>query len=243
MSAFEIPVHKIGACTAGSDLSAKQFYAVDISGDEAVDIVATAGVGGLGILQNKPASGVSAEVQILGVSKAILGGTVVAGDKLTTDANGKLVKAYGADRVLATAIVGGVSGDIISVELTLGKPFAQHGPAVIGFKLTLASVADGTVAKWTPGFAGRIKKAFFVTDVPVTTGSKLSTLTPKIATVAPTGGVVALTSATCTPISAEVDGTTITAGNTFGATDEITIVASSTTTFVEGSGTLFLVLA
>jgi hypothetical protein len=241
--AIELPVHRLGVCTAGSSLTAKQFYLVDVTDDFEADLVAVAGQGGIGVLQNAPDADEPADVMILGVSKVKVGGTIEAGQPFTSDATGKAVAGHGADRMVGRLLEAAVSGDIASAELLPGGGFCEHAPSVVAFKLTLASVADGIVARMTPGFAGRIKKAFFVTDAPVTTGSKLSTLTPKIAGTATTGGVVALTSLNCTPQGAEVDGTAITALNLFGATDEITLVASSTTTFVEGSGTLFLVLA
>jgi hypothetical protein len=62
-----------------------------------------------------------------GGAKGLLGGTVVAGDELGLDNNGALIKVATAnDRRIAIAMEGGVSGDIIAVEVCLGKsPEAQ----------------------------------------------------------------------------------------------------------------------
>jgi hypothetical protein len=79
---------------------------------------------------------------------------------------------------------------------------------------------------------------FFVTGVPVTTGSKLATLTPYIGTTALTGGVLALTSALCTPAGAVVQASAITGKNAGEATDTITLTWSAVTTFIEGSGSI-----
>lgn len=107
----------------------------------------------------------------------------------------------------------------------------------------LADVANsGVLARFTPGFAGRIKASAFQVTTPVTTAAKAATLTPKIAGTSVTGGTVALTSANCTPAGANVAGAAITAANSFTAAQEITVVASSVTTFVEGAGVIVLTL-
>jgi hypothetical protein len=76
----------------------------------------------------------------------------------------------------------------------------------------------------------------------VTTGSKASTLTPKINGTATTGGGVALTSAAATPAGTKIAGTTVTGANEFDSDDELTIVGSSTTAFAEGDGWINLYL-
>lgn len=56
-----------------------------------------------------------------GIPEVALGGTVAAGDPLTSDASGKAVKAAAAgDRVLGFALVSGASGDIIPYQYSLG---------------------------------------------------------------------------------------------------------------------------
>lgn len=118
---------------------------------------------------------------------------------------------------------------------------ANIGVMLIGFKLNLASVtAADIIAAVKFGFKFKIRRVFFLADTPVTTGAKAATLTPKIGTTALTGGVVALTSANCTPMGAQVAGSAVTAANTGSATDTITVTASAVTAFSEGSGTLYL---
>lgn len=76
---------------------------------------------------------------------------------------------------------------------------------------------------------------FFVTKV-VSTAAKAATLNLEIGTTDLTGGVIALTSANCTPLGAKVAGTSITANNTGSATDAISLEASGVTAFAEGDG-------
>lgn len=105
----------------------------------------------------------------------------------------------------------------------------------------MSAIANaGVLARFTPGFAGRIKSIQFQVTTAVTTAAKAATLTPAIAGTSVTGGACALTSANCTPIGANVAGSAITALNTFTAAQEITVVASSVTAFLEGAGAIIL---
>lgn len=133
-------------------------------------------------------------------------------------------------------------GTTCDVRFFSPEEYLAHSRAgAWSFQIDLASVADGdVVTAFEPGFAGRITDAQFVVNVPVTTGSKLSTLNVEIDTTNLTGGTIALTSANCTPIGAIIDAAAITAGNAFTASNTISVEASSTTAFAEGSGTLVI---
>lgn len=246
--AFEQPISgaDLGVLLSTNDLSAKQFYVVkiDTAHDDQVVLCNTAGEAAFGILQNTPTAGTVAQVRPDGVSKGVYGGTVTRGDKLTVNASGQLVTAHGSDRVIALAIESGSSSDIHAVKLVVGAPFADHAPMYLEFVIDLASITGNNevVADFTPGFAGRISAEDFIVDVPVTTGGKLATLTCAISETAPTGAGVALTSALATPMGAKIQGGTITALNTFGATDTISVDASGVTAFSEGKGTYRLLL-
>lgn len=100
--------------------------------------------------------------------------------------------------------------------------------------------AADILSLYVPGYKFKILAMDFVTDKPATTGSKAATLTPKISTVAVTGGVVALTSALCTPAGALVAGSAVTAANTGSAAASISITGSAVTAFVEGNGWVLL---
>jgi hypothetical protein len=107
------------------------------------------------------------------------------------------------------------------------------------FPINLASVADGDViTSFKPMMKGKIVHMSFTVNVPVTTASKLSTLNAEIGTTNLTGVTIALTSANCTPMGATIHAAAITGNNTVTEDDLISIEASSTTAFAEGSGTL-----
>ena len=109
--------------------------------------------------------------------------------------------------------------------------------------ILMSTIADGDlVTTITPGFAGKIKKVYWVQDAPVTTAAKASTLNLEIGTTNLTGGAVSLTSAACTPKGKVIAGTAVTAANVFKADDTISVEAASTTAFIEGSGSLYAVI-
>jgi hypothetical protein len=133
-----------------------------------------------------------------------------------------------------------VSSGVAIVAFDANEP---EEVTIVSIPITLAKLADGDiVTTYTPGFNGRIKGLDFIVHDPVTTGSKASTLNAEIGTTNLTGGTVALTSANCTPLGKVVAGAAITAGAGFTKTDTISIEASSTTTFIEGTGVLVIKL-
>jgi hypothetical protein len=109
---------------AAADLSAKQFYAVAIDSAGKVN-VAGAGVPVAGVLTNKPTSGQEASVAILGISKAVAGGTIAAGALVEANASGQfitisaLVQASGAAGMACGICLTPttVSGDIFTLLL------------------------------------------------------------------------------------------------------------------------------
>lgn len=140
-------------------------------------------------------------------------------------------------------IVTGVDSGGVYVLLGAVLRTALYPPefSISFFVPSLAAVANsGVLARFTPGFMGRLRSASFNVATAVTTASKLATLTPAIAGTSTTGGAVALTSANLATIGASVAGSAITALNTFTAAQEITVVASSVTAFVEGAGAIVL---
>jgi hypothetical protein len=154
-----------------------------------------------------------------------------------TDGNGTRLRA---------GKVFGVESD--GVWVTMSPVFApqptsdSYPETVISIPVTLASIATGAIAKFTPGFAGRIKSLTYVPSVPSSTAAKAATITPEIASTPLTGGVLALTTANTNTLATNVAGTAVTALNTFTAAQEIELVASAVTTFVEGSGSIQIVL-
>lgn len=79
----------------------------------------------IGVALYNAAAGQTATVQIAGVARVKLGGTVTAGDPITSDASGQGVTAApvaGVNAyVVGFALESGVSGDLIDVTVTPGR--------------------------------------------------------------------------------------------------------------------------
>lgn len=239
--AYEIPLMVVSR-PAAADLSAKQYYAVKVDSNGEI-VLAGASDSPAGILQNEPASGRTASVMAYGISRAVYGGNVTAGNRVRADANGKIVESGADEPVLGIAMESGATDEIHAVLLAqAGGPGASR--FVWSHHINLADIsADGdVVTEWTPGFAGTIEKVSWIQGTPVTTGSKAADLNLEIDTTDLTGGVVNLTSAACTPLGAVIDGSEVTDDNVFGASDAISVEAANVTAFVEGDGMLVVVI-
>ena len=120
---------------------------------------------------------------------------------------------------------------------------AGVGVSQLSFYINLATLTDADqVTTYVPGYKFKILAVDFVTHIPVTTGSKASSINLEIGTTNLTGGVVALTSANCTPRGALVNGSAVTASNTGSAAATLSVEAASTTAFAEGSGWLLVTI-
>lgn len=99
---------------AASDQSANQYRFVELNSSGQVSACNAAGELAIGILQNKPSAlGQAAEVAIVGsVSKCVLGATVAAGAKVTTDNAGRAVTAVSTNHVHGICIKGGAINEI-----------------------------------------------------------------------------------------------------------------------------------
>lgn len=233
--AFEKPVMHHGQ-PAAADYSAKQYFAMKY-GASTSSLCSVIGERVDGVLQNEPTAGQACKIMTHGFTKVSCGGTVAVGDPVMTDAAGEFIKCTVGNYYAGFMTQAGVDGDVKTMKICPGFLSA----VVYQFFIDMTLIADGDlVTTFTPGFAGAIEKTFWVQENPVTTASKASTLNFEIGTTNLTGGVISLTSAACTPLGAVVAGTAVTANNTFGRTDTISVEASSTTTFIEGSGTIFI---
>ncbi len=112
MSAYEESMKRVTGL-AGADLSASQYCFVKINSSKQLALCGS-GDYAYGILQDKPsAAGRAAEVCIGGTSKVLFGGTVVAGQPVVSDANGKAVAAGSGDAYsLGIAVEGGANGEL-----------------------------------------------------------------------------------------------------------------------------------
>ena len=121
--AVEIPVFNLGFMEAAADLSAKQFYCVEVTADKTINLNNAAGENSLGILQNKPAAaGEVADVMCIGVSKLVAGtGDLTAGAVWEAAADGRGIAATTGKVGMGTVLIGATVGLLATV--TVG--FAQ----------------------------------------------------------------------------------------------------------------------
>ena len=169
----------------------------------------------------------------------LAGAETVTGAKTFTNAGSPKIN-NSADTFAATLKSNATAPRTITLPDATGEPMLN---LILSIPCVLkAHTTTSIAARFTPGFAGTITGISFSVTDPVTTGAKLGTFTPAIAAVSTTGGAVALTSANCTPVGAAVAGSAITAANTFTAAQEVTIVASAVTAFIEGQGVFYVTL-
>ncbi len=205
--------------TAAADLSAKRHRAVKLTGARTVNVCG-AGDRAFGILNNAPASGERADVQIYDQTKWEAGAAFGAGVDLTPDANGKAVAAGPGDFVTAVSVeASGGDGQIVSVELR-GSPAASATPTYLALDIADGS-ADATYYLVAP-HAGNVTKLRSVIDGAV--GTADITITPNIGATPITNG--ALTIATAGSAAGDVDVATPTAANTVTAGQAINLVVA-----------------
>ena len=117
--AIEIAGEDIGFMTAAADLSAKQYFIVDVSADKAVNLASSAGQAVLGVLQNDPVSGATALVRTSGVSKVEVGtGGLAAGDLVQANANGEAIAAASGDYTVGMCLIGAAAGELATIKVT-----------------------------------------------------------------------------------------------------------------------------
>lgn len=112
---YEIPILNV-TLVAGEDLSDSQYYAVKLNSSGQV-VLASTGEKITGIIQDDPESGIAGLVMTHGISKAVLGDTVTAGEYLAVDSAGRLVPATGEANVVAQAYESGAVSEQRTVML------------------------------------------------------------------------------------------------------------------------------
>lgn len=111
---------------AGADLSGLQYYLVKMSGDDTVNITATANEACAGILQNKPAaSGRHAEVCFLGVSKVRVDGACSYGDRLSVADSGFATVADSGLGTIGLVVHGCASGMIATAAINCANAVSE----------------------------------------------------------------------------------------------------------------------
>lgn len=121
--AVELEIFDIGILKAYADKSAYLHHFMQMTTTDFTFTLCGAGIAPLGILQNKPAAaGRAGQIRRVGISKLILGGTVVAGSYIKSDANGHGVVAdTNNDNYGAMCLEGGDAADTVTVLMEFGE--------------------------------------------------------------------------------------------------------------------------
>lgn len=107
--------------TAGEDLSAKQYYIVQLDASGNIEVGEGATDLLVGVLQNKPESGEAALYRFLGTSKVVASAAIAIGAWVTSTAAGKAVTTTtDGDITIGRALeAASADGDIIEVQLSI----------------------------------------------------------------------------------------------------------------------------
>lgn len=114
MTAFEIPGQRI-PLVADVDLTGKRYKALIVNAAGNV-VLAGANAVSCGACQREAVLGEATSVMINGVTLAYFGGTVNAGDSVSTDLNGNYIKAV-AGPIVGVCVFGGVNLGLGSILL------------------------------------------------------------------------------------------------------------------------------
>ena len=110
---------------AGASFASKQYTPVKLSSTAADTVLqaTTTAMWAVGIIQNDPASGESAEVACLGISRAVAGtSTITRGTTLSYNSTGVVNVTAGKVFALALQAAGAV-GDLIWVQIIGARPY------------------------------------------------------------------------------------------------------------------------
>lgn len=118
-TAYENPL-LIKSFPANGDLSSSQYKVVELGSSGVSATNATTDVP-VGVLQNKPTTGLAADVMMLGISRCIAVAAITKGVKVSCTAAGKVQTAATGQHIVGIALeAASADGDIIPVLLTLG---------------------------------------------------------------------------------------------------------------------------
>lgn len=111
---------------ANSNLASSQYYFVKMVSGPKVDLCAAVTDVPVGILQNDPASGKTAEVMVVGISKLFSAGSVTLPGLIGTNASGQGAQYVpGTDTtkyIVAQALMTASANDIFTVLLNAANP-------------------------------------------------------------------------------------------------------------------------
>jgi hypothetical protein len=112
------------SAVAGEDLTAKQFYIVQLDATGKIEVAEGATDLVVGVLQNAPDTGEQATYRFGGTTKVIAAGVVAIGDLVTTDSAGKAVATTTEGDCVIGRYVGtaaSAAGDIIEVQMCVHR--------------------------------------------------------------------------------------------------------------------------
>jgi hypothetical protein len=253
MTGGDIPIGDFTYPVTG-DLSTKQYYAVYMATGTTLAVCPTGNYGMLGILQDNPnatSTGVNKTtvglVRELGHSKCWVDtSNIVAGSPLKISATAGVLAlgTVGSDVIVAIACETNSNTSCI-IEVALTARTAQGTSSRAGhlvFSVPMVNLGTGgaavnVVTGAVFGATGTVTNMYAIPST-VASSSGATVLTAKI-----TGTVVTTLSCTCTNANLKTLGTTMpgvaaTALNSFGPTDTLQIISTSSVTFVGDTGTL-----
>jgi hypothetical protein len=108
------------SAVAGEDLTAKQFYIVQLDATGKIEVAEGATDLVVSVLQNAPYTGEQATYRFAGTTKVISAGTIAIGALVTTDSSGKAVSTTTEGDVIIGRYIGTVAAaasDIIEVQM------------------------------------------------------------------------------------------------------------------------------
>jgi len=128
-SSFDARNATITGTTLPGPNGSAQFLAVQMSTvtDLTFNLSTAVGAASLGILQNKPSTGIAGDVRFMGISKAVCGSTAITvGDLLMTSTNGVLITQTTGKNIVGKALTGATAvGQIFSAMIYgAGAPVA-----------------------------------------------------------------------------------------------------------------------
>lgn len=184
-----------------------------------------------------------------GIVKLTAGAAIAAGARVYPTATGRITSTpfLGAYPVGTALEAASADGSQIAVKLFVGLGRQMVSPVVHTCSVPLATADNVTVARFVPGFAGRIVKlSSFTKVVSADAGGKTASLQPTIGGTNVTGGVLAYDSGAGATdpdtLGKRIDASAVTAANTFTATDEVALVAADVTPFTAGEVTITITM-
>lgn len=155
---------------------------------------------------------------------------------------GAAVSPSGTQQALAAALPTAFTDNSTGVQSDTIAAGVGVSTLSLSVELVQITGAADVMTEFVPGYAFKIISIAARVSKVVTTAAKAVTLNLEIDTTNVTGGLVALTSANCTPLGAAIAGSAITAANTGSATSKISLEAASVTAFSEGAVEVLIVI-